>query len=156
MTRDTNTQSGVAARLIRAAALVLIGAALPVPGHAQDAPGPLRPESGGVRLEGALIIGLARDGSFTLREGPWPTVMVCNLDDPQDYISVRTGPGEEHAIARSLNRFAVVVVDASQRQGNWVRVLGAGRTEDVHGDTVDPVDLPVTGWAHDGYLCDFL
>lgn len=110
----------------------------------------------GLVLEGFTLIGLARSGSFTVPQEAGFSVMVCNLSDPEDYLSIRRGPGTEYPVERSLNRFSFVAVDPNQRDGNWVRVLGAGRDTDVFGRQVPYVDLPVTGWAHDGYLCDYL
>ncbi len=103
------------------------------------------------------LTGLARD-SWPLNPLGESYAMVCNVNGPDGFVSVRSGPGTEFAVERNLKRLAVLTVDTSQRQGHWVRVLTAHR--DVT-ETGKPLKggykaLPVQGWAHDGYLCDFL
>ncbi|MGR3484780.1 MAG: hypothetical protein ACU0BF_05505 [Paracoccaceae bacterium] len=101
--------------------------------------------------------GLARDNSWPLNPPGRSYAMVCNVNGPDGFLSIRNGPGTQHAVNRSLKRLAILDVDTAQRIGNWVAVRGAHRTH--HADTGQPVtfrDLPVTGWAHDGYLCDFI
>ena len=107
-------------------------------------------------------------GSITLaglsRENSWPHnylgesfSMVCNVNGPEGFLSVRTGPDTSYPIARNLKRLAILTVDTSAHIGNWVFVKTAHRSHSVDGQLLaQPERLPVTGWAHDGYLCDFL
>ena len=99
--------------------------------------------------------GLAREASWPLNAAGQSYAMVCNVNGPDGFLSVRSGPGSGNAINRSLKRLATVTVDTSQRQGNWVRVLDANREFSTDGQPVPAKSLAVQGWAHDGYLCDF-
>ncbi len=82
--------------------------------------------------------------------------MVCNVNGPEGYLSIRSGPGTEYEAVRKLKRLAVLALDTSQRRGNWIRVYGAHRNTTPEGRAQAYKGLPVQGWAHDGYLCDFL
>jgi hypothetical protein len=82
-------------------------------------------------------------------------VMVCNVNGPDGFLSVRSGPGTNFEQVRAFNRIAILEVDVTQRQGRWVRVVNGYRTHTVDGLPQALRELPVTGWAHDGYLCDF-
>lgn len=101
------------------------------------------------------LIGLSRQNwpYATARE---QYVMVCNVNGPDGFLTIRTGPGASYPKARALKRLATVVVDISQRQGRWVRVLEAFRGVTQDGNWQDLKSLPVQGWAHDGYLCDYI
>ncbi len=82
--------------------------------------------------------------------------MVCNVNGPDGFLSIRSGPGSDFKAVRKLKRLAIVEVDDSERRGNWVRVVDAYRTVSPEGHSVTPKPLSVTGWAHDGYLCSFI
>ncbi|MGC1495886.1 MAG: hypothetical protein WA790_08755 [Sulfitobacter sp.] len=82
--------------------------------------------------------------------------MVCNVNGPDGFLTIRTGPDASFPKARALNRLAVVTVDISQRRGRWIRVVDAQRTVTKDGYSQPLKHLPVQGWAHDGYLCDFI
>jgi hypothetical protein len=82
--------------------------------------------------------------------------MVCNVNGPDGFLSIRGGPGSDFKAVRKLNRLAIVEVDDGERRGRWVRVLNAYRTVSPQGYDVPLKELPVQGWAHDGYLCSFL
>ena len=99
--------------------------------------------------------GLARDVSWPLNVRGENQVMVCNVNGPDGYLSVRMGPTTSQPEMRSFNRLANLTVDTRERQGHWVRVLGAHRTHTKNGAPQAYRDLPVVGWAHDNYLCSF-
>jgi hypothetical protein len=99
--------------------------------------------------------GLARDTTWPLNAPGEHQVMVCNVNGPDGYLSVRMGPATNQPEMRSFNRLAILTVDTRERQGNWVRVKGAHRSHTKHGSPQTHRNLPVTGWAHDGYLCSF-
>lgn len=102
------------------------------------------------------LTGLARD-SWTYNTGiRVQNAMVCNVNGPDGFLSIRSGPGTEFDVNRKLNRLAIVEVVLSERQGRWVQVLGASRTVTKEGVSQSTKALPVQGWAHDGYLCDFI
>jgi hypothetical protein len=82
--------------------------------------------------------------------------MVCNVNGPDGFLSIRSGPGSDFKAVRKLNRLAIVEVDDSERRGRWVRVVNAYRTVSPQGLSVPHKPLPVQGWAHDGYLCSFI
>ena len=82
--------------------------------------------------------------------------MVCNVNGPDGFLTVRAGPGTQHAKARAFNRLAILRIDTTNRKGRWVRVLGAHRTVTPQGAHQSFKDLPVVGWAHDGYLCSYV
>ena len=100
--------------------------------------------------------GLARENAWPLNAPGESYAMVCNVNGPDGFLSIRSGPGSNHGINRNLKRLARVTVDTSQRRGNWVRVLDAGRSFSTTGQPVNYKALTVQGWAHDGYLCDFI
>lgn len=100
--------------------------------------------------------GLARDVSWPLNARGESLVMVCNVNGPDGYLSVRMGPTADQPAMRSFNRLAILTVDTRERHGHWVRVLGGRRTHTVNGAALAYAPaLPVVGWAHDGYLCAF-
>lgn len=99
-----------------------------------------------------FLNGLARDQPLIGREA----VMVCNVSAVDGFLSIRAGPGTQHGIVRKLKRLAVVEINASERRGRWVRVLSADRNVTPDGRGQAFKSLPVQGWAHDGYLCDFI
>lgn len=82
--------------------------------------------------------------------------MVCNVNGPDGFLSIRSGPGSDFKAVRKLKRLAIVEVDDSERRGRWVRVVNAYRTVSPEGHSVPHKPLTVQGWAHDGYLCDFI
>jgi hypothetical protein len=75
--------------------------------------------------------------------------MVCNVNGPDGFLSVRAGPGSDFKQVRAFKRLAILVVDVSQRQGHWVKVIDGLRTHTVNGQSQDCKKLPVKGWAHD-------
>ncbi|MEQ6204098.1 hypothetical protein ABMC88_13695 [Sulfitobacter sp. HNIBRBA2951] len=99
-----------------------------------------------------------------LAKGNWPlnpgfeshNTMVCNVNGPDGFLSIRSGPGSDFKAVRKLYRLAIVEVDARERRGPWVRVVTAYRTVSPEGRDVPYKPLPVQGWAHDGYLCSFI
>jgi len=83
--------------------------------------------------------------------------MICNLRNSESFLSIRSGPGEGYRIHRNLKRLATVVVDTRYRSGHWVKVLTAYRKVSVNGESLNrTVNLSVSGWAHDNYLCDYV
>lgn len=125
--------------------LLLILSLLCVPAMAEYA------QYGSVELNG-----LARSGSWQQGPGIYYS-MVCNVNGPDGFLSVRSGPGTNYPIQRNLKRLAIMVVNTEYRQGNWVWVQDAYRTHTQDGDALArPKDLPVSGWAHSDYMCDFI
>ncbi|KEJ89637.1 hypothetical protein [Sulfitobacter donghicola] len=82
--------------------------------------------------------------------------MVCNVNGPDGFLSIRSGPGSDFKAVRKLKRLAIVVVDATERRGRWVRVVDAYREVTPEGQGIPFKTLSVQGWAHDGYLCGFI
>lgn len=102
------------------------------------------------------LTGLGRD-DWPLNPGfASHNAMVCNVNGPDGFLSIRSGPGSDFKAVRKLNRLAIVEVDDAERRGRWVRVLNAYRTVSPEGNAVPYKPLPVQGWAHDGYLCSFI
>ncbi len=101
------------------------------------------------------LTGLARN-SWHLNPAGESNAMVCNVNGPDGWVAIRSGPGTGFAANRKLKRLAILVVDTSQRQGRWVRVTTAYRNHTTNGRRQAHKTLHVSGWAHDGYLCDFL
>ena len=102
------------------------------------------------------LTGLGRD-SWPLNPGfASHNAMVCNVNGPDGFLSIRSGPGSDFKAVRKLKRLAIVEVDDSERRGHWVRAVNAYRTVSTEGRSVYPKELPVQGWVHDGYLCDFI
>lgn len=99
--------------------------------------------------------GLARE-SWPYNPAGLSNAMVCNVNGPDGWLAVRSGPGADFTAERKLKRLAIVEVDTRQRRGHWVRVVTAYRTHSPDGQPQEMRALPVSGWAHDGYLCDFL
>jgi hypothetical protein len=108
------------------------------------------------RTYGSIYLGgLARDVSWPYNDFSDHSVMVCNVNGPDGFLSVRSGPGSNYEQVRAFNRLAILEVDTSHREGNWVRVVHGLRTHTPHGVPQVAKELPVYGWAHDGYLCNF-
>lgn len=101
------------------------------------------------------LTGLARD-NWPLNPPGENHAMVCNVQGADSFLTIREQPSAGSASARKLKRLAILVVDTRQRRGNWVKVLSAYRTHSVKGSPQSFKDLPVKGWANDGFLCDFL
>lgn len=78
------------------------------------------------------------------------------MNGPDGFLSIRSGPGSDFKAVLKLNRLAIVEVDDSERRGRWVRVMYAYRTVSPQDHSVPLKQLPVQGWAHDGYLCSFI
>jgi hypothetical protein len=100
--------------------------------------------------------GLARDTTWPYNPAGVSYAMVCNVNGPDGFLTIRANPSADSSSMRKFNRLVVVEVDTRQQQGNWVRVLGGSRNHDKNGRPQEYKNLPVTGWAHDGYLCSFL
>ena len=101
------------------------------------------------------LSGLARD-SWHLNPRGEDNTMVCNVNGPDGFLTIRARPTSSSKANRRLKRLAIVVVDTRQVKGNWVRVLTAHRSHTPAGRSQRHKDLHVTGWAHTGFLCDFL
>lgn len=102
------------------------------------------------------LTGLARESWPYNPPGP-SNAMVCNVNGPDGFLSIRACTQPGCPSVRQLKRLAIVFVDTRVRQGHWVYVTGAYRTHSEDGDRLaESKPLTVRGWAHDGYLCDFL
>lgn len=101
-----------------------------------------------------MLVGLARD--YWSGGSSRAQAMVCNVNGPDGFLTVRSGPGTNYSKARAFNRLAILQLDTSQRRGRWVRVLGGYRITTKDGAPQGRKNLPVQGWAHDGYLCSFI
>ena len=81
--------------------------------------------------------------------------MVCNVNGPDGFLTVRSGPDASYPKVRAFNRLAILTVDIREWSGNWVRIVDGYRTVTQNGISQPVKELPVYGWAHTGYLCDF-
>lgn len=100
--------------------------------------------------------GLSRNHSWQLQTPGVTYSMVCNVNGPDGFLSVRRCTGTNCQIERNLKRLAILEVDTNNRYGNWVYVRTAFRTHSEDGyELARTQDLHVSGWAHDGYLCDY-
>ena len=81
--------------------------------------------------------------------------MVCNVNGPDGFLTVRSGPDTSYPKVRAFNRLAILTVDIREWSGNWVRIVDGYRTVSKDGYSQPVKELPVYGWAHTGYLCDF-
>ena len=102
------------------------------------------------------LSGLARDSWPLNPQSTTSLAMVCNVNGPDGFLSIRSGPAPDFKALRKLNRLAIVQVDKTERRGNWIRVITAYRDTDKNGRSIENKSLHVQGWAHDGYLCDFV
>jgi len=101
--------------------------------------------------------GLAKYNSWPLNSAGPANAMVCNVNGPDGFLAVRACASTDCKINRSFRRLAVLEVNTAIRSGNWVYVTGAYRNTDEWGnDLAETKILPVNGWAHDNYLCDFI
>lgn len=101
--------------------------------------------------------GLARANDWPLNPPGYSNVMVCNVNGPDGFLTVRSCPSTSCSKVRAFNRLAVLVVDTRYRNGNWVWVTEAYRNHDKNGNRyVETQHFAVEGWAHDGYMCSFL
>ena len=73
------------------------------------------------------LTGLARESWPLNSQFKTHNAMVCNVNGPDGYLSIRSGPGSDFKAVRKLKRLAILQVDVSKRRGRWVRVLGAYR-----------------------------
>ena len=101
------------------------------------------------------LTGLAKD-SWNMNPPGLSNSMVCNVNGPDGFLTIRSKPSADSSSVRKLKRLAIVVVDTSQQRGDWVRVTDAYRTHTTAGQSQALKNLPVKGWAHSNYLCDFL
>ena len=99
--------------------------------------------------------GLSRDVSWPLNEAGEANSLVCNVNGPEGFFAIRSGPGTEHEILIKLERLAYVTIDTGERRGNWVRVVGTSRGWTPEGERTDHKGYGISGWAHDGYLCSY-
>lgn len=100
--------------------------------------------------------GLARDTAWPYNAAGASFAMVCNVNGPDRLLTIRVEPTANSASQRKFNRLIVVEVDTRQRYGSWVRVLGGYRNHEKNSNPQEYKNLPVTGWAHDRYLCSFI
>ena len=109
------------------------------------------------RVYGTIdLTGLARVVDWPLNPVGIANAMVCNVNGPDGFLSIRSGPGANFKINRKLNRLAIVEVDTANRLGNWVKVNTAFRTVSKTGKPITHKSLHVSGWAHDGFLCAYI
>jgi hypothetical protein len=102
-----------------------------------------------------MLVGLARDNwSSTGSSNAY--AMVCNVNGPDGFLTVRSGPGTDFAKVRAFNRLSILQLDTSQRRWRWVRVVDGFRITTKDGAPQARKNLTVQGWAHDGYLCSFI
>ena len=99
--------------------------------------------------------GLAK-ASWNLNPLGESNAMVCNVNGPDGFLTIRAQPNSNSKAKRRLKRLAIVVVDTREQVGKWVKVVTANRTHSPSGQSQPLKDLRVTGWAHSNYLCDFL
>lgn len=99
--------------------------------------------------------GLSRNVDWPINTPGPSNSMVCNVNGPDGFVTVRSGPGTHHSSNRQLRRLAIIEVDTRQRRGRWVRVLTADRTHTTNGQPQAHKSLHVTGWVHDNYLCGY-
>ena len=123
---------------------LLLTAAMPIAVNAENA------VYGEVQLSG-----LARD-NWPLSSNSRLDTMVCNVNGPDGYLTVRSGPDVSYPQVRAFARLAILTVDISQRRGNWVRIVDGYRSVTPDGVLRPGKRLAIEGWAHDGYLCDFI
>jgi len=81
--------------------------------------------------------------------------MVCNVNGPDGFLTIRDGPGYSYSNARALNRLANVVLNISQRQGRRVKVLDAYPRVSKDGNKQAFKRLAIQGRVDDGYFCTF-
>ncbi|MEM1161988.1 MAG: hypothetical protein AAGJ28_13725, partial [Pseudomonadota bacterium] len=75
---------------------------------------PMAPAKAEEASYGAIeLTGLAR-ASWGLNPPGVASAMVCNVNGPDGFLSVRSGPGTSHAVKRRLKRLATLDVDTSQ------------------------------------------
>lgn len=86
---------------------------------------------------------------------PLATPVVCNVNGPDGWLAVRSGPGTQHEIRRKLKRLVIFEVNKDERVGPWVKVWTAYRLTDENGRRIARKSLHVEGWAHTGYLCNW-
>lgn len=108
------------------------------------------------RYGNVTLQGLSRN-AWEYRDLGLQYTMVCNVNGRDGFLSVRSGPGTQYGIRRQLNRLAILTVDTRYRHGNWIYVRTAIRAHDPWGYRLDfTQNLHVEGWAHTGYMCEFL
>ena len=101
------------------------------------------------------LTGLAR-ASWDLNPLGESNAMVCNVNGPDGFLTIRAHPTSNSKANRHLKRLAIVVVNTRERVGKWVRVVTTHRTHTPNGRPQPHKNLHVSGWAHSDYLCDFL
>jgi hypothetical protein len=107
--------------------------------------------------ENVELIGLSRDNSWLFQPAGPSTSMVCDVNGPDGFVSVRSCASTKCKIRRNLKRIAIVEVDTRYRKGHWVWVNTAYRTHSTDGFQYDEtIDLDVQGWVYDSFLCDYL
>jgi hypothetical protein len=83
-------------------------------------------------------------------------VMVCNVNGPDGFLSVRSGAGSNYTELRKMLRLAIVTVDSEQHYGHWIYVVDGYRNTTPQGEYLGyNKGLDVQGWVNDKYLCDF-
>lgn len=107
-------------------------------------------------IYGAIdLTGKAR-ASWNLNPPGYSNTMVCNVNGDDGWLALRSGPGTNFSIKRKFYRLALFAVDTSRRSGHWVRVSDVSRSFNPEGIPMDYINYNISGWAHDGFLCDFL
>ena len=101
------------------------------------------------------LTGLAR-ASWNLNPLGESNAMVCNVNGPDGFLTIRARPTSSSKANRRLKRLAIVVVDTRNQVGKWVKVVTANRTHTPNGRLQQFKNLHVTGWAHSNHLCDFI
>lgn len=101
------------------------------------------------------LTGLAR-ASWNLNPLGESNAMVCNVNGPDGFLTIRAQPNSSSKAKRRLKRLAIVVIDTRERVGKWVKVVTANRTHSINGRPQQFKNLHVSGWAHSNFLCDFI
>lgn len=102
------------------------------------------------------LYGLSRNNSWPLNPPGNDFAMVCNVNGPDGWLAIRSGPGTNFTAKRKLKRLSILEIDTRERKGHWVKVRTAHRDHTPNGRLQAHKNLHVTGWAHDDHLCDFI
>lgn len=108
------------------------------------------------RQYGEVILdGLTVDGAN--RNSTTHYAMVCNVNGPDGFLSIRSGPGAKYKARRKLNRLARLTVNPRYQKNGWVPVETADRFYSKNGYRLGrSKSLHVQGWAYGNYICDYL
>lgn len=101
-----------------------------------------------------ILDGLTLDGAN--RNSKSHFSMVCNVNGPDGFLSVRSGPGTKYKERRKLNRLARLTVNPRYQKNGWIPVETADRFYSKNGYSLSrSKSLHVEGWAHSNYICDY-